>query len=225
MNFSKHMILCDKLNYKFKEPAYLQQALTHCSASSENNERYEFLGDAILSMVISQALFTQFPEQTEGDLSRLRAYLVKAETLTQLAQFLEIGPALYLGAGELNSGGSERPSILADALEAIFAAVFLDGGFAASQKVILHLYKKHLDNKTITHNVKDAKTQLQEYVQQHKHQLPVYTLHAVGGAEHAQDFQVRCSVSEYSTVGQGSTRKKAEQNAAANVLSELLARK
>ena len=222
MNPSKHMVLCDKLNYRFNEPAYLQQALTHRSASSENNERYEFLGDAILSLVISQALFTKFPEQTEGCLSRLRAYLVKADTLTQLAQLLDIGPALYLGAGELNSGGSERASILADALEAIFAAVFLDGGFAASQKVILHLYKKHLDHETLTYNVKDAKTQLQEYLQKNKHQLPVYTLHAVDGDEHTQDFQVRCSVSEYSALGRGTTRKKAEQNAAANVLRGLL---
>ena len=142
--------LSKRLGYIFKSPAYLKQALTHCSAGSENNERFEFLGDSILSFVIAHVLFEQFPDQSEGQLSRLRAYLVKGETLATLAIELELGDYLYLGQGELKSGGFRRASILADALEAVFAAVFFDGGFEAARHVILKLYERKLKDSNLS---------------------------------------------------------------------------
>lgn len=209
------------LNYRFNDPQKLKQALTHCSMGADNNERYEFLGDAILSMVISNALFSRFPAQTEGELSRLRAYLVKGETLASLAADIKLGDHLYLGQGELKSGGFRRASILADALEALFAAVYLDGGFAASEAVILHLYQHYLNDKALHHNVKDFKTQLQEHVQQHKRPLPHYTLERVVGEEHEQCFHIKCTVATHSALGTGDTRRKAEQMAAKELLAHL----
>ncbi|ASQ46591.1 ribonuclease III [Legionella clemsonensis] len=215
--------LCRRLGYQFKNPALLKQALTHCSAGSLNNERYEFLGDSILSFIIAHALFLEFPEQTEGQLSRLRAFLVKGETLAEIATEIELGDYLFLGQGELKSGGFRRASILADALEAVIAAVFLDGGVEASKELVIHLYRSRLEDETLHDNLKDAKTQLQEYLQAHKKPLPEYSLLKVEGEEHEQVFYVNCKVSGIKklTVGQGSNRRKAEQDAAKQLLQEL----
>ena len=215
--------LYKKLGYEFKKPAYLKQALTHCSAGIANNERFEFLGDSILSFVIANALFTKFSERSEGELSRLRAFLVKGEMLAKIAVEIELGDYLYLGQGELKSGGFRRASILTDALEAIFAAVFFDGGFAASEQVILHLYQTRLNDQALSDNLKDAKTQLQEYLQANKHNLPEYTLTKIEGEEHDQVFHVICSVADLnvSTHGQGDNRRKAEQQAAKKLLENI----
>ncbi len=215
--------LCRRLDYEFKTPAYLKQALTHCSAGVNNNERFEFLGDSILSLVISQALFEQFPDQNEGQLSRLRAHLVKGDMLAEIAKDIELGDCLYLGQGELKSGGFRRASILADALEAVFAAVFFDGGFIHAERVILKLYQSRLDSADLKNTLKDAKTQLQEYLQSKKIPLPEYTLTQVDGCEHDQLFHVRCDVLslKQSTQGTAETRRKAEQLAAKQLLHQL----
>ncbi|MDF1757648.1 MAG: ribonuclease III [Legionellaceae bacterium] len=215
--------LCRRLNYTFKKSAHLKQALTHCSAGSKNNERLEFLGDSILSMVIANALYEKFPNESEGKLSRLRAFLVKGETLAYIAQEIDLGDYLLLGQGELKSGGFRRASILADTLEAVFAAVFLDGGIEESQKVILSLYKQRLNDDVLQKNLKDAKTQLQEYLQSKKYSLPVYTLTKVVGDEHDQEFHIHCSIPDVdlSSDGKGDNRRKAEQSAATKLLNIL----
>lgn len=215
--------LCRHLDYEFKTPTLLKRALTHRSASSSNNERFEFLGDSILSMVISHALFEQFPDQNEGQLSRLRAHLVKGEMLANIALELQLGDYLYLGQGELKSGGFRRASTLADALEATFAAVFFDGGFDAVRQVILKLYRSRLDDPELSDTLKDAKTQLQEYLQSKKSSLPKYTLINVVGEEHDQMFYVRCDVAglNQSTEGHAETRRKAEQIAAKQLLQNI----
>ena len=212
--------LYKRIGYEFKTPAYLKQALTHCSAGIENNERFEFLGDSILSFVIAHALFDKFPAQSEGELSRLRSYLVKGEMLAKIALELELGDYLYLGQGELKSGGFRRASILTDALEALFAAVLLDGGFSASKQVILNVYQTRLEDQNLHNNLKDAKTQLQEYLQAQKSPLPEYTLTKIEGEEHDQIFHVVCDVAslKVSTHGHGDSRRKAEQQAAKELL-------
>jgi len=211
------------LSYEFKNLNHLKQALTHCSVGVLNNERLEFLGDSILSFVIANALYEKFPDESEGQLSRLRAYLVKGETLAKIALELELGDYLFLGQGELKSGGFRRASILTDALEAILAAIFLDGGITACQNVILHLYKSRLDDPGLNDNLKDAKTQLQEHLQSKKLPLPEYTLTHVEGEEHDQVFHVRCEVAglKNTTEGHGENRRKAEQYAAKQFLDNL----
>lgn len=214
-----------RLGYEFKERAHLKRALTHCSVGSLNNERYEFLGDSILSFVIANTLFNLFPDQSEGQLSRLRAYLVKGEMLAEIAMEIDLGDYLYLGQGELKSGGFRRASILADALEAVIAAVFLDGGFAESQQLILRLYRSRLEDKGLNDNLKDAKTQLQEYLQAKKRPLPEYQLVQIEGEEHDQIFHVACKIKgiKESVIGFGSNRRKAEQHAASQLLELLKA--
>lgn len=215
--------LCRRLKYTFQNPAYLRQALTHRSAGSDNYERFEFLGDSILSFVIANELFRHFPLQSEGQLSRLRSFLVKGEMLAEIAKELSLGDFLYLGQGELKSGGFRRASILADALEAVFAAIFLDGGFQEAQEVILHLYQSRLQDPNLNDCLKDAKTQLQEYLQAEKYALPEYTLTKVVGDEHDQIFYVTCSVAgiHKTTHGEGPNRRKAEQLAARSLLKQL----
>lgn len=215
--------LFKQLNYVFNNKNHLRQALTHCSAGLPNNERLEFLGDSILNFVIAHAVFEKFPTQSEGELSRLRAYLVNGDMLAKIALEINLGDSIYLGQGELKSGGFRRASILADALEAIFAAVFLDGGFEASRQTILHLYQTRLDDKQILDNIKDAKTQLQEYVQAQKHPLPKYKLIKTTGDEHNQEFHVVCEISALNITmqAQATTRRKAEQNAAKAILNKL----
>lgn len=215
--------LLRKLDYTFSNETFLKQALTHCSASAINNERLEFLGDSILNFVIANALYEKFPEQSEGALSRLRAHLVKGDTLAEIALELELGDYLSLGQGELKSGGFRRSSIIADALEAVFAAILLDGGINASKHVILHLYQLRLGDPALNNNLKDAKTQLQEYLQAKKLPLPIYHLISTEGAEHDQTFHVVCEVRELSlkTKGLGENRRKAEQIAATALLATL----
>lgn len=198
----------------------LQQALTHRSHSGVHNERLEFLGDSILNCVVASMLFDRFAKIDEGDLSRLRANLVKQQSLYEIAQRLELSQFLRLGEGELKSGGFRRPSILADTVEALFGAIFLDGGFEAARLVINNLYKPVLetvDPKTLG---KDAKTLLQEYLQSRKIALPVYTVVATHGAAHNQEFEVECAVPKLNiqVLGSGGSRRAAEQAAAKKAL-------
>lgn len=215
--------LCEKLNYQFKNIALLKQALTHRSADPINNERFEFLGDSLLSTVIANALFHQFPQNSEGQLSRLRAHLVRGEMLALIAQEINLGDYLYLGQGELKSGGFRRASILADALEAIFAAIYLDSDFISCQTVILHLFEQRLKDDGLNENLKDSKTQLQEQLQARKITLPLYRLTKVEGETHDQVFYITCKVPglQLVTEGKGETRRKAEQEAARKMFKQV----
>lgn len=215
--------LCRKLEYVFHNKAYLQQALTHCSAGEKNYERLEFLGDSILNLVISNALYQQYPQRTEGQLSRLRAFLVKGDMLADIALEINLGDYLLLGQGELKSGGFRRRSIVADALEAVFAAIFLDSDLATVQRVILTLFKDRLNDNTLDAESKDAKTQLQEYLQAQKYPLPKYSVKTIIGEEHDQIFHISCHLAtlNQTTEGHGETRRKAEQAAAKLMLQQL----
>jgi ribonuclease III len=204
------------IGYVFSSRSIQDQALTHRSFGAVHNERLEFLGDSVLNCVIAQALYDRFSEVREGDLSRLRANLVRQETLAEIAQRLGLGEQLRLGEGELKSGGFRRPSILADALEALFGAVFVDGGFEQARKTILMLYEPFLANLDPRHSGKDAKTALQEFLQGRRLALPQYQLRATHGEAHAQEFEVECLIPELgiSTLGRGPSRRAAEQEAA-----------
>lgn len=215
--------LDDTLQYQFDDAMLLQQALTHRSASRNNNERLEFLGDAVLDFVISEAVYRSRPFADEGDLSKLRASLVNDASLAGLAADLGIGEHLILGSGEMKSGGHRRESILADALEAIFGAVFLDKGFDASRQVIERVFEQRLLSLPDVKDLRDAKTRLQEWLQKRKFDLPVYDLVKVTGEDHDQVFTMSCSVSDKSarTEGQASSRRKAEQAAAEAMLEKI----
>ena len=214
--------LCAALGYVFRQPELLEEALTHRSASPRNNERLEFLGDALLNLVIAECLFQRYPQATEGDLSRLRSTLVKGEALAELARSLKLGENLRLGQGEVRSGGSQRESILADTLEAIFGAVYLDGGLNACRALILNLYQEGLAGLASADESKDPKTRLQEYLQARQQPLPVYSVLEVRGEPHAQSFTVECAVANRRAVAVGSSRRKAEQDAARQVLEWLI---
>lgn len=208
------------LSYTFKNSSFLEQALTHRSHSARHNERLEFLGDSVLGACISAMLFHRYPDLNEGDLSRVRSNLVKQSALAEIAQRLTLSSYLKLGEGELKSGGFKRPSILADTVEAIFAAVYLDGGFETARGVIEHLYEpvvQKVDPQTIG---KDAKTLLQEFLQGHKIELPTYTVVATHGAAHSQQFEVKCAVIalEIEVLAAGASRRAAEQLAAKQAL-------
>jgi len=205
-----------KLGYSFAQATLLQQALTHRSHSAANNERIEFLGDSVLNCCVAHELYQRFTQLKEGELSRLRANLVRQETLAELSQQIELGTYLRLGEGELKSGGFRRPSILADGLEALLGAVFLDGGFDAAQGVIRGLYAALLDHLDPQSLGKDPKTLLQELLQARKIPLPQYAVVATQGAAHNQQFQVECQIPQLAirTVGYGSSRRIAEQEAA-----------
>lgn len=208
------------LGHAFARPELLLQALTHRSYGSPNNERLEFLGDSILNCTIAAQLFERFPHTREGDLSRIRAGLVKQDTLAELAQQLHLGDALRLGEGELKSGGFRRPSILADALEAIFGAIYLDAGFESAFAAISRLYQMLLEGIDPKASAKDAKTALQEYLQSKHLDLPRYKMVGTTGEAHAQTFEVECEVPELfiTTRGQGASRRIAEQEAARQAL-------
>ncbi len=212
--------LCAALGYTFRQPELLEEALTHRSASTRNNERLEFLGDALLNMVIAEYLFQRYPKASEGELSRLRASLVKGETLAELARDLKLGDWLRLGLGELKSGGFRRESILSDAMEAIFGAVYLDNGLVACRDLILHLYRDCLARLASASDLKDPKTRLQEYLQARQQALPVYNVLEIRGEPHAQSFMVECVVAESRSVALGSSRRKAEQEAARQLLEQ-----
>ena len=208
--------LCRQLGYVFTKPLLLQRALTHRSFASDHNERLEFLGDSILGCVIAKYLYSEFPDLSEGDLSRLRSNLVKESTLVIFAQQLNLGSQLKLGEGELKSGGFRRPSILADAVEALFGAVFVDGGFVAAEQAVLNLFVPYLakvDMKTLG---KDAKTLLQEYLQGKRLPLPGYSVLDTQGEAHEQLFQVECAIPSFKLItrGSGTSRRNAEQQAA-----------
>ena len=215
--------LSRRIGHEFADASLLEQALTHRSAASINNERFEFLGDAILGFVIANELYQNYPEANEGQLSRLRARLVKRESLAELARSLDLGGYLNLGTGELRSGGQSRDSILADALEALFGAVYLDAGFPAARAVILGLYQAKIEGLTSAAQQKDPKTRLQEFLQARKLELPVYTILDISGEQHLQRFVVECSIPGRGGVtrGEGSSRRRAEQAAAASMLQEL----
>ncbi len=215
--------LCRSLGYSFKNPDLLQAALTHRSAGSQNNERLEFLGDAVLGHVIAEWLFTLFPDASEGQLSRLRATLVKRETLADIARGLEVGDYLRLGSGELKSGGFRRDSILADALEALFGAIVLDSGFPSCRAIIQRLFSGRIDQLPAGDELKDPKTRLQEYLQSRKLELPDYEVIEVSGKSHRQQFVVECRVDsvQQCSKGRGSSRRRAEQTAAEAMLERL----
>jgi ribonuclease-3 len=209
-------LLQKRLGYTFKDAALLQQALTHRSHSSLHNERLEFLGDSILNCVVASLLFDRYTKIDEGDLSRVRANLVKQQSLYEIAQRLELSQFLRLGEGELKSGGFRRPSILADTLEALFGAIFLDSGFDAARDVIRALYIPILDTVDPRTLGKDAKTLLQEFLQGKKIALPQYNVVATHGAAHNQEFEVECLVPKLDihVFGTGGSRRAGEQAAA-----------
>lgn len=202
----------------------LVQALTHRSKSEHNYERLEFLGDSVLSFTISALLYERFPNITEGQLTRLRAVLVKKETLAALARKFNLGENLALGGGELKSGGFDRDSILADSLEAVFGAVYVDGGIERASAVISELYRESLERLDPDAIHKDPKTELQEFLQKHAMPTPIYTIVQVSGEPHNQRFVVLCQVSALAqpVQGEGATRQYAEQQAAAAVLRVLV---
>jgi ribonuclease-3 len=209
-------ILQNRLGHTFKDGTLLQQALTHRSHSSLHNERLEFLGDSILNCVVASLLFDRYQKIDEGDLSRLRANLVKQQSLYEIAQRLELPQFLRLGEGELKSGGFRRPSILADTLEALFGAIFLDDGFESARNVIRSLYIPILDTVDPKTLGKDAKTLLQEYLQGKKMALPQYNVVATHGAAHNQEFEIECLVPklDIQVFGTGGSRRAGEQAAA-----------
>jgi ribonuclease-3 len=212
------------LDYHFKQPDLLEQALTHRSYSrNKNNERLEFLGDSVLNLVISQYIYEREPGADEGDLSRIRSSLVNEEALARVARDLGLGDFIYLGGGELKSGGFRRASILSDTLEAIIGAIYLDSGFDKARDTVLVLYRNYLRNLPDTDTLKDAKTQLQEYLHSKQLDLPEYKVIKTTGKSHDQVFTVSCRVTslQVQSNGTGSSRKKAEQNAAKKMLDQL----
>lgn len=213
--------LMRKIGYQFQEPALLEQALTHRSCKGQHNERLEFLGDALLGLVIAEALFARFPQTREGDLTRMRSSLVKGVTLASIAQELGLSEFLRLGPGELKSGGFRRESILADALEAIIGAIYLDTGMAACKAQIMLWFEQRLDEITPGQQ-KDSKTLLQEYLQGLRKPLPTYDVIATAGEAHQQTFTVRCTVPGMAPItATGSSRRKAEQDAAQYALEKI----
>jgi len=213
--------LSKDIGYNFKEPALLIQAITHRSAKGQHNERLEFLGDSILGFVIAEALFEQFPKHDEGDLTRMRSSLVKGVTLAELGRDFNLGDYLILGPGELKSGGHRRESILEDAIEAIIGAVYLDSDMARCKALILSWFAKRLAIIKPGNEQKDPKTRLQEYLQGRKISLPSYDVINTTGQSHNQQFTVRCSTSviDHEVIAKGTSRRKAEQEAAMQVLS------
>lgn len=216
--------LCRQLGHVFKQPQLLQRALTHRSHSAAHNERLEFLGDSVVNCVVAKYLHNTYADLPEGDLSRLRSNLVNQQTLYELAQQLHLGELLLLGEGERKSAGSGRPSILADALEALVGALFLDGGFEVAEQAVLGLYIPFILQADVLTLGKDAKTLLQEYLQSRKLALPKYTVIATQGEAHAQIFQVECAIAQLkmTTRGEGSSRRIAEQMAAEIAYKKLI---
>ncbi len=208
--------LQQRLGYRFKQPALLAEALTHSSHSVPHNERLEFMGDALLDLVISDVLYQRFDKAREGELSRMRSTLVREQTLHQVALELNLGQELRLGEGEHRSGGARRASILADALEALFGAVYRDGGLASVSEVIVNLFRSRLDAIHPGVDTKDSKTRLQEWLQARRLALPVYEVTSVRGAAHEQVFDVECHIEsrQLRAQGSGSSRRIAEQEAA-----------
>ncbi len=212
-----------KLSYQFKDTELLNLALTHRSANGKHNERLEFLGDSILSFVIADDLYHRFPKINEGDMSRMRATLVRGHTLAELGREFELGDYLKLGPGELKSGGFRRDSILADAVEAIIGAIYLDSGTEVVRGIILSWYQTRLEAIKPGVSQKDPKTRLQEFLQGRRKPLPVYTVTNIKGEAHNQEFTVSCDIAGIGmpVIGKGTSRRKAEQAAAETALEQL----
>jgi ribonuclease III len=210
-----------ELGYEPRDAGLFRAAFTHRSAPGPNNERLEFLGDAVLNLIVAHHLYEAFPQASEGDLSRLRARVVSGEPLAEVAAALKLGEALQLGSGELKTGGFRRQSILADAFEAVCGALYLDGGLAAAEKVIARLFEPRIAALPAPHELKDAKTRLQEHLQSRGLAVPKYRVDRVEGEAHAQTFHVSCEVPalRLSAAGCGSSRRRAEQEAAERILS------
>jgi ribonuclease-3 len=206
--------------YRFKDPGLLELALSHRSVGRVNNERLEFLGDSVLNFVVSARLFELKPESSEGDLSRLRARVVRGTTLAMLATGLKLGDYVKLGEGELKSGGFKRSSILADVLEAVFGAIYLDGGFNRCERVILDICNPYIDGLPDAAELKDPKTRLQEWLQGRGFPLPEYSLVSEEGPPHKKQFLTRClgKDADINVTGEGGSRQKAEQAAASAAL-------
>jgi ribonuclease-3 len=215
-----------RIGYRFRDASLLDRALTHRSSGAVHNERLEFLGDGVLNCAVAAELYRRFPALPEGELSRLRAHFVNQQTLAGLAARLDLGACLKLGEGELRSGGAQRPSILADAVEALLGAVFLDGGFDAACEVVGRLYAELLVQADPQVLGKDAKTRLQEWLQARRLALPLYAVIATRGEAHAQTFEIECRVPalDVRTTGSGSSRRSAEQAAASAAYDQVLAR-
>jgi ribonuclease-3 len=214
----------DLIGHPFNDPGLLQQALTHRSAGTPNNERLEFLGDSIVNMMVAQALYERWPKADEGALTRARAELVREGALAVIARELHLGERLILGPGEMKTGGHRRDSILADALEAVVAAIYLDAGFATCRTVVLPWFTASMQALPATGKPeKDPKTRLQEWLQARQKALPLYELVSESGDDHAKTFRVRCGVTDpaVSTEGEGASRRLAEQQAAAAALEQL----
>jgi ribonuclease-3 len=222
----QHVALQARLQHQFSDPQLLARALTHRSFSADHNERLEFLGDSVLNLAVAALLYERLKAMPEGDLSRVRANLVKQETLHQLAVGLGLPEILRLGEGETRSGGSRRPSILADALEAVIGAVYLDAGFSAAEALVRRLFADVEINPHMAATAKDPKTELQEWLQGRKMKLPVYRVAATLGAAHKQTFDVECEIPELgaSERGIGASRRAGEQAAAAAMLLALKAK-
>jgi len=216
--------LCERLGYQFNDIDNLKLALTHRSASSQHNERLEFLGDAVLGMIVAKILFDRFPSVSEGKLTRMRSSLVKGETLAEIAKQFDYSEVLQLGAGELKSGGFTNESILADAFEAMLGAIYLESGLETCAKLIGNWFATRLDNLDPDFHPKDSKTQLQEFLQGKQQPLPEYDVVDIQGKAHAQTFHVTCTVNGLDTPvkATGRSRRKAEQEAARLTLAELL---
>jgi len=217
--------LRDRLGHAFRRPDLLAHALTHRSHGATHNERLEFVGDAVLNCVVAAALFERFPAIPEGELSRVRASLVNRDTLARLARGLSLGAEIALGEGEVRSGGGERPSILADALEAVFGAVFVDAGFDAARAVIERVYAGEFVDLDPAALGKDPKTRLQEWLQARRLAVPEYAVTGIGGEAHAQTFTIECRIPALSIVatGTGTNRRAAEQAAAAEAFARAAA--
>jgi len=211
------------LGYEPRNLELFTAALTHRSASGRNNERLEFLGDAVVNLLVAELLYQRFPKASEGDLSRFRASLVSAEPLASIAQSISLGDELQLGSGELKTGGFRRQSILADALEALIGAVYLDQGLEAARALVAHLSAAHLETLPRPEDLKDPKTRLQEHLQARGHALPQYIVESVQGEAHAQHFSVRCEVPQLglNAAGEGSSRRRAEQDAALRIVRQI----
>ena len=219
--------LAKRLGYTFRRPELLAQSLTHRSFGARHNERLEFVGDAVLNCVVARALYERFPDIDEGDLSRMRASLVNRDALADIARRIGLGDAIRLGEGEQRSGGPDRPSILADALEALYGAVFLDGGFEAARTVIDDTFGDVLRDADPNVLGKDPKTRLQEWLQARHLPVPEYRVVEVAGEAHAQTFTAECSIPslEVATRGTGSSRRTAEQAAAETAYAAVISAK
>jgi ribonuclease-3 len=217
--------LRERLRYEFRQPALLRQALTHRSFSASHNERLEFIGDAVLNCIVALTLFERFPQLAEGELSRARASLVNRDALANVARRLGLGAEIRLGEGEQKSGGADRSSIVADALEAVIGAVFVDGGFTAARDVVDEVFAEVLRDADPATLGKDPKTRLQEWLQARRLPVPEYAVAATSGEAHAQQFTVDCSIAALALVtqGRGSSRRAAEQDAATRAYAQATA--